>query len=68
MSGSVLNTLRLFVSEAVYTAKERWMEAVYVYHAGAAINVMFQVRDFIFKVEIFKDTFAIPWSYSIRQL
>lgn len=36
------------------------MEAVCVYHAGAAINVMFQVRDFIFKVEIFKDTFPIP--------
>lgn len=60
LSISVLNTLLLFVSEAVYTAKERLMEAVYVYHAGAAINVMFPVRDFIFKVEIFKDTLAIP--------
>lgn len=35
------------------------MEVVCVYLAGAAINVMFQVRGFIFKVEIFKDSLAI---------
>lgn len=40
--------LWLFVSEAVYTVKERRMETVCVYHAGAATSVMFPVCDSLF--------------------